>query len=76
MSGSSFFRAYRNKMGISPIDFIDNERIEMAAALLRRPELSMRQVAIRCGFNSASYFTRMFKKHYGISPSSFQRHGN
>jgi|AntRauTorckE5430_2_1112549.scaffolds.fasta_scaffold00012_15 AraC-like DNA-binding protein len=76
MSESSFFRAFRNEMGISPIDFINNERIKMAAALLKRPELSMRQVAIRCGFNSASYFTRMFKKHYGISPSSFQGQGN
>jgi AraC-like DNA-binding protein len=76
MSESSFFRGFRNEMGISPVDFINNERIKMAASLLKRPELSMRQVAMRCGFNSASYFTRMFKKHYGISPSSFQGRGN
>lgn len=72
MSESSFFRSFRNEMGVSPVDFINNERVKMAARLLRRPELSMRQVAMRCGFNSASYFTRMFKKHYGVSPTSFQ----
>jgi AraC-like DNA-binding protein len=75
MSESSFFRAFRNEMGISPVDFINNERIKMAAALLRRNDLRMRQVAMRCGFNSASYFTRTFKKHYGVSPSGFRVKG-
>ena len=71
MSKSSFFRAFRNEMGISPIDFINGERIKLAVCLLKRKELSIRQIALRCGFNSASYFTRMFKKHYGVSPVSF-----
>ncbi|WP_273444447.1 AraC family transcriptional regulator [Neolewinella agarilytica] len=72
MSKSSFFRAFRNEMGISPVDFINSERIKMAVSLLKRSELSIRQVAMRCGFNSASYFTRMFKKYYGVSPAGFQ----
>jgi len=71
MSKSSFFRAFRNEMGISPVDFINGERIRLAVCLLKRKELSIRQIAIRCGFNSASYFTRMFKKHYGVSPAGF-----
>jgi transcriptional regulator GlxA family with amidase domain len=75
MSESSFFRAFRNEMGISPVDFINNERAKMAASLLKRKDLTMRQVAMRCGFNSASYFTRMFKKHYGVSPSGFRGRG-
>jgi AraC-like DNA-binding protein len=72
MSKSSFFRSFRNEMGISPVDFINGERIKLAVCLLKRGDLNIQQIAIRCGFNSASYFTRMFKKHYGISPASFQ----
>lgn len=72
MSNSSFHRTFRNEMGISPVEFINAERIKLATSLLRDPKLSMRQIALRCGFNSASYFTRIFKKHYGVSPNEFQ----
>lgn len=72
MSQSSFFRAFRNEMGISPVDFINSERIKLACCLLKRDDLSISQVAMRCGFNSASYFTRMFKKQFGVSPAGFQ----
>ena len=72
MSESSFFRAFRNEMGISPVEYINSERIKLAKHLLRSKEVSIRQIAMRCGFNSPNYFTRMFKKHFGISPQQFQ----
>lgn len=72
MSESGFHRAFKNEMGISPVDFINGERIKLASCLLRQDELSIQDIALRCGFNSASYFTRMFKRHFGQSPASFQ----
>ncbi|MEM6771544.1 MAG: AraC family transcriptional regulator [Bacteroidota bacterium] len=72
MSESSFFRAFKNEMGVSPVEFVNSERIKLARSLLRRKELSMCQIAMRCGFNSPGYFTRMFKKYLGVSPQRYQ----
>lgn len=73
MSESGFHRAFKNEMGISPVDFINGERIKLAYRLLRQDELSIQDIALRCGFNSASYFNRIFKKHFDVSPTSFQK---
>jgi AraC-like DNA-binding protein len=72
MSESGFYRSFKNEMGISPVDFIKGERIKLAHQLLQQGQLSIREIALRSGFNSPSYFTRMFKRHFGVSPASFQ----
>lgn len=73
MSESSFFRAFKNEMGISPVEYVNSERVKLAQNLLQQKKLSIRQIALRCGFNSPSYFTRMFKKHFGVSPAQYQK---
>ncbi|WP_020570661.1 AraC family transcriptional regulator [Neolewinella persica] len=72
MSESSFFRAFRNEMGMSPVEFINEERIKLGAKLLRQGKHSIQEVAMRCGFNSASYFTRVFKRRLGVQPTNFR----
>jgi AraC-like DNA-binding protein len=71
MSASGFHRAFKNEMGLSPVEFINAERIKLGASLLRSGEHSIQEVALRCGFNSASYFTRVFKQRLGVKPTSF-----
>jgi AraC-like DNA-binding protein len=73
MSTSGFHRAFKNEMGCSPVEFINEERIKLGASLLQRGDATIQEVALRCGFNSASYFTRVFKQKLGIKPTSFQR---
>lgn len=72
MSESGFYRAFKNEMGLSPVDFINGERIKLAHRLLKQGELTVQEIALRCGFNSPSYFTRMFKRRFGVSPIGFQ----
>lgn len=72
MSESGYYRAFKSEMGISPVDFTNNERIKLASSLLREGELSIQEVAVRCGFNSASYFTRRFKQALGVCPARFR----
>ncbi|MEM9837230.1 MAG: AraC family transcriptional regulator [Bacteroidota bacterium] len=72
MSESNFHRVFKNELGVSPIDFINNERIKLATSLLKNPKNKIKDVYLECGFNSRSYFIRMFKKHMQRSPKAYQ----
>ncbi len=72
MSESNFHRVFKNEMGISPIDFINNERIKLAASLLHDPKKKIKEICMECGFNNLSYFVRLFKKKKNISPRTYQ----
>ncbi|NJB84572.1 AraC-like DNA-binding protein [Lewinella marina] len=72
MSESAFYRAFRQELDCSPVEFINQERLKLAASLLLDPSRSIREVALRCGFNSVSYFTRQFGEHFGKSPGVYQ----
>lgn len=72
MSESHFYRVFKNETGLSPIDFINNERIKLATRLLADPTIKIKEVYKRCGFDSRSYFNRMFRKKKQLSPTQFQ----
>ena len=72
MSESHFYRVFKNELGMSPVDFINTERIKLAVSLLQDPENSVKEVYMRCGFESRSYFNRVFKKLKKTSPSGYQ----
>ena len=72
MSTSHFFKQFKNTLGVSPIDYINSERIKFAKQLLateKNPKIS--DIAYKSGFNSVSYFNRQFKKHELMSPGAF-----
>jgi AraC-like DNA-binding protein len=73
MSASNFFRVFKNELGVSPVDYINQERIRLASSLLRDPKRKVKEVYLACGFNSLSYFNRVFKKSKKVSPSAFQK---
>ena len=72
MSESHFYRVFKSELGISPIEFINNERIKLAVSLLQDPKRSIKEVFMECGFESRSYFNRVFKRKKKISPGEFQ----
>ena len=57
----------------TPHDFIRNLRLKQAARLLAMKGQSITEVVYHCGFNSATSFSTMFKKMYGMSPREYQR---
>ncbi|QHI69777.1 AraC family transcriptional regulator [Tichowtungia aerotolerans] len=59
--------------GLSPVKAIINARIEHAKSLLRNSELSIANIAEMCGFENQYYFSRLFKKVAGCTPSVFRR---
>ncbi|MGH1335648.1 MAG: AraC family transcriptional regulator [Aureispira sp.] len=72
MSESNFHRVFKNELNTSPIDFINNERIKLAKSLLQDPCKKIKEIYWECGFNSLSYFIRMFKRKEHFSPKEYQ----
>ena len=72
MSDSNFHRVFKNETGVSPVDFINNERIKLATSLLQDPNMKIKEVYMACGFDSRSYFNRVFKRKKRLSPKAFQ----
>jgi AraC family transcriptional regulator len=72
MSESNFYRIFKNELGSSPNDFIIEERLKIAESLLKDPKNSVKEAYLASGFNSFSYFCRIFKKKKKISPSEYK----
>jgi AraC-like DNA-binding protein len=64
------FKKYTN---CSPIDFLLNIRLTKAKEWLSKSELSVNEIAERCGFSSANYFGLIFKQKEGISPLRYRK---
>ncbi|WP_442844575.1 AraC family transcriptional regulator N-terminal domain-containing protein [Leeuwenhoekiella sp. H156] len=72
MSESNFYRVFKNELGVSPVDFINTERIKLAVSLLQDPDRKIKNIYLDCGFESRSYFNRVFKRIKNTSPGAFQ----
>lgn len=72
MSTSTFYRMFKRDTGLSPIEFILNEKIKHAKKLLRTPGIQINEVSFQAGFEDCNYFIRLFKKYEGITPKQYQ----
>ncbi len=57
----------------TPMNYVNQYRVERAAFLLESTNLSVTQIAADCGFWDSSYFTKVFKKFRGTTPKKYQR---
>jgi len=72
MSTSHFARIFKEETALSPVDYLTKVRLKKATKLLTIKEKSLTEIAFECGFNSSSYFSTCFQKHYLKSPSEFR----
>lgn len=73
LSESHFARLFRRHAGASVIDHITRRRVQVARELLGNVDLSIKQIAARCGFEDAYYFSRVFRRVDGLSPSQYRQ---
>lgn len=71
MSRSSLNRKFKGLMDMTPNDYIQAERLKCAARMLKDGETHITEVCHKCGFNTPSYFTKCFKKQFGVLPKDF-----
>lgn len=73
MSREHISRLFKKETGENFISYLTRLRMKNAARLINEAKHSMQTVAENIGFNDASYFSRSFKKYYGISPEDYRR---
>lgn len=64
---------FRKEMGISAIDYLNKIRLEHAEDMLHNASLSISDISMECGFSSQSYFARLFKNKYGMTPNAYRK---
>lgn len=67
---------FTKQMGISPINYLINKRIEESKNLLTTTNYSVRDISTIVGFSNSSYFSQMFKKITGYSPREYKIRNN
>lgn len=72
MSRPTLYRKWRACTSQPLTDYIIDLRLEEAIKLMHEGELNLTQVALACGFNSLSYFSRVFKAKKGVAPNKFE----
>ncbi len=69
-------KLFQKEFGVTPHQYLTNKRLQIAAeALLNATGSgnSVADIALMCGFRDPLYFSRMFKKKYGVSPSQYSK---
>lgn len=73
MSPKYFCRAFRSMTGKTPIEYVNFYRVETACEMLATTSDSITEIALNCGFNDMSYFSKIFSRLKGTSPSQFRK---
>lgn len=66
-------RFFKEISGISPIQYLINRRIDMAATMLLETDKSILAISMDCGFENVSYFIRKFKQKKGVTPGEYRK---
>ncbi|MBN2880192.1 MAG: response regulator [Clostridia bacterium] len=73
ISPQYFSRLYKDEMGINFIEQLTKKRIDNAKRLIEEGEYSVKEICYMSGYSDPNYFSRLFKKHEGVSPSLYQK---
>ena len=71
MSKSHLYRKTMAACGLSAVSLLKHFRLEKALELIRRNRYTISEITFASGFNSPSYFTKCFKKQYGLLPMAY-----
>lgn len=73
LSQSHFMKYFKNTMGTSFIDYLNEYRLTMASRLLVSSDSSILDIASEVGFENLSYFNRTFKKRFEMTPREYRK---
>lgn len=73
ISVSWLYKLFRDAMDTTPGEYLQRCRLSAAKEMLVNTSLSLSEIALRCGFNSQSYFSDCFRRSVGIPPREFRK---
>lgn len=73
VSKNCFMKLFKETTGISPQQYYQNQIIDKSIYFLTNTSYNIAEIANLCGIEDAFYFSRMFKKHTGFSPSDYRK---
>jgi YesN/AraC family two-component response regulator len=71
VSRSLLYKKIKALTNLNITDFINSYKLKKSVELIKSTELSISEIAFKTGFNDPKYFSRIFKKFYGTSPSDY-----
>ena len=72
LNASYLSTLFHKETGKTVTDYVTARRMDTAGKLLRTTLLQVQTIAQHCGINDSNYFSKLFKKHYGITPLQFR----
>lgn len=72
VNSSYLSKLFRKECGCTLTDYVNRQRMGQAAILLRDECKLVQDIACECGFQDTTYFIRVFKKHYGVTPTVYR----
>lgn len=73
LSKDHFIRLFKKELGTTPLQYINQKKIEKAQLLLTTEELAVKEIAFQLAFDDYSYFNRLLKKTTGVTPQEYRR---
>lgn len=73
ISRSTCIRLFNEYTGKSPIDFLNSYRLEVSSQFLKDKKRRITDIAQECGFTQQSYYNRMFRKEFGLTPNEYRK---
>ena len=75
LSNSRYITVFKQRMGMPPSEYIIHLRLNVACDLLKNRDVSVKEVAVRVGYDNPHFFSKIFKKHLGVSPQTYKEIG-
>ena len=68
-----FMRFFKKYMGMTCVDYINEYRLKIATNLLETTDMSIMEIAVKVGVNNISYFNKIFKKKFNLTPKEYRK---
>ncbi len=72
ISSYYFSKLFKEEKGEGFVEYLTRRRVDEAKDLLKRPEHSIKEVGVACGYSDPNYFSRIFKKATGMTPTEYK----